>query len=387
MGMVARRIALLLVASASVVGAQPKSAVPALVGGHEVQKLTAPAGFIDDPIAVDDKRFAYVIADGAAKAELHVMTLADKTETVVDLAALTTHPIALELVGPRAFVVGTTEAGTQIGALVDIAAKAKVVYKVGPATQVTLVKRDGKQRIAVHNAVVDDKITHHTVELDALETGKRIASGPAIDLDTNNTSKKLDLHVNHWADGFTRAFGIKGGEWDKKENQRSPDVEAAYDVITGKFSDKQPIGDLFEQRKRFQILADAGGTLDFVRMNWDNQSVLVWRGGKSKPLELDQPLSNYDPKSLQGVPEADGTTWFALKVDPTNPDAVARKKADPEYYDIFRAGPDGKGIRKLRVLATGARHRFGVMKDQLWVMERSSGFDRGGKTLAIYKLD
>ena len=58
----------------------------------------------------------------------------------------------------------------------------------------------------------------------------------------------------------------------------------------------------------------------------------------------------------------DGTAWIALKVDPVNPDAVARKKADPEYLDIFRAGPDRKAVRKARVLATGVRHRFGVVK-------------------------
>jgi hypothetical protein len=404
MGMVARGIAVVVVAVASIVAAQPKSTAPVLVGGHEVQRLTATTGFIDDPIAFDDKRLAYVIADGSSKAELHVValgapaatgsgaTLTNPGEAIIDLAAITTHPITLELAGTRALVIGTTEAGAQIAALIELTAQAKrpagaVVYKLGPATQITLVKRDGKERIAVHTVTADDKLTRHSFEIDALDTGKRIAAGPTLELDGNNTSKKLDFHINHWADGFTRAFGVKGGEWDKKENQRSPDVEATYDVITGKLSDKHPIDDLFEQRKRFQVLADAGGTVDFVRTSWDNTGVLAWRNGKPKPLELDQPLSSYDPKSLQGVLEADGTTWIALKVDPTNPDAVARKKADPEYFDIFRAGPDNKAVRKLRVLSTGARRRFGVVKDELWVFERSSGFDRGGKSLAIYKLD
>jgi hypothetical protein len=128
------------------------------------------------------------------------------------------------------------------------------------------------------------------------------------------------------------------------------------------------------------------GALDFVKLAWDNQTLQIWRAGKPKPLELDQPLSSYDPKSLQGSVGTD-VAWLALKVDATNPDAVARKKADPEYFDVFRAGNDGKAVRKLRVLGTGARYRFGVMKDALWVVERSPGFDRGGKTLTIYKVD
>src|ERR1700759_264471 len=55
------------------VNATPKPTVPSLVGATEVQKLTAPTGFIDDAIAFDDTRFAYVVADGSEKTELHVL--------------------------------------------------------------------------------------------------------------------------------------------------------------------------------------------------------------------------------------------------------------------------------------------------------------------------
>jgi hypothetical protein len=75
-----------------------------------------------------------------------------------------------------------------------------------------------------------------------------------------------------------------------------------------------------------------------------------------------------------------------LKTDPVNPDAVARKKADPEYVDVFQAGPDGKAIRKARVLETGLRVRFGVAGARFWLLERSSGFERGGKTLTLYSF-
>jgi hypothetical protein len=395
--MLARGLVLFGVGIGTVASAQPTpmpKVPPAksgpLVGATEVQKLTAPAGFIDDAIAFDDQRLAYVVADASAKAELHVTT-PNQPEIVIDLAPVTLHPIALRLMGPRILVVGTTEDGKQNAALLELTAISKtkppgtIVYKLGPATHITVITRDGKPRIAVHNATALASGTRHEVELDALETGKRVAAGRAVEVDSVQTSKQLDLKINHWADGMTRAFGIKGGEWDKKENQRSPDVEATYDLITGKFSDRHPIQDLFEQRKRFQTLADAGGTLDFVRMAWDNQTVQAWRGGVAKSLELDQPISAYDPKSLQGVIAGDGTVWLALKVDPVNPDAVARKKADPEYLDIFKVGSDGKAVRKIRVPATGLRHRFGVIRDQIWVLERSSGFDRGGRTLTIYK--
>jgi hypothetical protein len=119
----------------------------------------------------------------------------------------------------------------------------------------------------------------------------------------------------------------------------------------------------------------------------DNSAIELWRGGKGVKVALDQPLSQYDTKSLQGVINADGSAWIALKVDPVNAEAVARKKADPEYLDVFRVGADGKATRKARVLAKGLRHKFGVIDNSMfWLLERSSGFERGGRALTVYQL-
>lgn len=357
------------------VGAQPAKPPPPLVGATEVQSFGAPIGFVDDAIAFDDQRLAYVVADGSTKTELHIAQ-PNTPEVVTDLSPVTLHPIALKLLGARTFVVGLDANNDQIGAMLD---KGKVAWKVGPATHITVITREGAQRIAI------DRVTgtRHEVELDSLDNGKRVAAAHAFESD----GKALDFHLNHWSDGWTKAYGIKGGEWDRKENQRTADVEATYDLVTGKFSDRHPIQDLFEQRKRFQVLADASGSLDFVRMSWDNTGVVAWRAGKPLPLDLDQPLAQYDPKSLQGELQPDGSVWIALKVDPVNPDAVARKKADAEYLDIFKAGADGKAVRMMRILATGVRHRFGVIKDKVWLLERSNGFDRGGKALTLYTIN
>src|SRR5450432_2633119 len=350
------------------VAAQPAKQPP-LVGATEVQSFGAPTGFIEDAIGYDDQRIAYVVADGSTKTELHIAQ-PNVPEVVVDLSAFTLHPISIKLLGSRVFVVGLDANNEQMGAMLD---KAKVIWKVGPATHITVLDK----KIAIDHLTG----TRREVELASLETGKRIAAGHAFELDVTGTNKALDFHVNHWSDGWTKAYGIKGGDWDRKENQRTADVEATYDVVAGKFIDRHPIQDLFEQRKRYQVLADADGSLDFVRMSWDNTSVVAWRGGKPQTLETDLPLSQYDPKSLQGNLQGD-TTWIALEVDPVNAEAVARKKADPKYLDIFKAGSDGKAVRKMRVLeATGVHYRFGVIHDKVWLLERSPGFDRGGKSL------
>ncbi|CAN5717037.1 hypothetical protein BH11MYX1_BH11MYX1_23010 [soil metagenome] len=372
-------------ASAPVTPVPPRAPVPPLVGATEVQTLTAPSGYIGDAIAYDATRLAYVVSDGQAKSELHLVT-PGAPEAVVDLAALTLHPLSIELLGSKAFVVGLEAHNEQVGALIDLAPAAKkpILFRVGPSTNITVIKRDGVRRIAQHRL----EGSRHEIELDAIESGKRIALR-GFELDPTNTNKALDFHVNHWSDGWTKAYGLEAGEWNPKENMRMPNVEATYDVVAGKISEKHPIADLFEQRKRYQVLADAGKTasVDFVRLAWDNSGLVAWRSGKATPIELDQPLGQYDAKSLQASVQADGSTWIALKVDPVNPDAVARQKADPEYFDLFKAGPDGRAVRKMRVLASGIRFRFGVMRDQIWLLARSNGFDRGGTTLRIYTIN
>ncbi len=370
---------------------RPKLA--ALEGATVVATYASATGFIDDPVAGDATRLAYFVSDAAsAGALLHVVTLADGSDTSIELGPVTNHPISIELVGERAFVVGTLDDGNQMAALVELHDVGKTkpagtaVYKLGPAKSITAITRDGKRRVAVHRATATKSGgVVHDVDLVAIESGQRVAAARSLELDGNGEAAALDFHLNHWSDGMTRAYGIKGGEWNKQSDRRSPNVEASYDLLTGKFETKT-ISDLFEQRKRYQVLADAAAGLDFVHMSWDLQTVQVWSGGVPHDVQLDQPVSSYDPKSLQGIVEPDGSAWIALKVDPVNVEAVARKKADPEYLDIFRAGADGKAIRRMRVLATGIRHRFGVLGDKLWLVERNNGFERGGKSLTLYAL-
>lgn len=385
--------AAILGCSVAALAAGPAPENPPLVGATEVVAIAPQPGlFVDDPVASDAQRLAYVLADDAGKTELHVLTVATNQEAVVDLAAVTHHPTALHLVGERAFVIGDDD-GKPHAALVELAAHGKsrpagtVVYKLGPASQIAVITRAGKTRVAIDRETPTDAGTRHEVELVAIETGRRIASGRPFEVDGTGYDKQLDFHVNHWSDGMTLAYGIKGGEWDRKEDQRSPDTEATYDLVSGRIVAKKPIQDLFEQRKRFQVLASAGGTLDFLRMKWNNSVVQIWHGGAKTDAVLDQPIATYAPKSLQGVVEPDGSAWIALAVDPVNPAAVAHQKTDPEYLDVFHAGSDGKAERVARVLAPGLHEQFGVMgHDRFWLLERSSGFARGGRKLTLYQL-
>ncbi|MGE0547666.1 MAG: hypothetical protein AB7O24_00965 [Kofleriaceae bacterium] len=368
-----------------------RPALPVLVNATEVARFEASGGFIDDVVTSDASRIAYVISNASTKAELHVVTLSDRAEQVIDLSAITLQPTAIALAGSRALIVGAGEAGQQVGAIIELTARSKVkpagtiVSKIAPAAHITVISRGGKSQIAVHRVTPKTGGEIHKVELLALDTGRKLATARSFELDLNRFNKPLDLRVNHWSRGFTMAHGIKGGQWDKKEDQRSPDVEASYDLVTGKVSGTQAIGDLYEQRTRFEVLA--GTTVDdFVRVD-PMKGLQLWHDGKLRPIELDQPSTSYDLKTTLGVVNSDGSAWLAIKIDPVNAEAVARQKADPEYLDLFKVEPSsGKAVRKARVLATKTRYFLGVANDRLWLIERNAGFERGGKSLVVYSL-
>lgn len=372
------------VLTASTALAQPKSEPTPLLGAKDVVRAAPANGFVDDVATADADTFIYVVSDGVAQAALHVVTLATKEEAVVDISTITLQPVALQMVGKRVLVVGSND-GKQVAALVELAGKkaGSTIYQVAPADNITPIVRDGKPRLAVRRMTTTGDSTKHSVDILAIENGKRVQAGKGITLDGTGMEKKLEFRVNHWSDGWTKAYGIKAGEWDRKEDQKAPDQEATFDLVTGKL-DKQKITDLFDQKKRFGTLADAGGKLDFVRVANNGASLEYWRAGKMRALELDQKLTDYDPKSLQAFVAADGSGWLALKVDPVNAEAVARKRADPEYLDVFKISADGKATRKARILAKGIRHRFGVAGDRFWVIERNASIERGGKTITLY---
>jgi hypothetical protein len=373
------------------------------VNATPLLQLVPSFGMFDDVIASDGARLAYIVTDTAEKVELHVRDLATNEERGIEISAFTLHPKYIELVGKRVFVIGQNEDGRHVATLIELEANGSkpagsAVYMLGPANDITVITREDRRRVAVHKASVTGSVVRHQVSLHMLDTGARIGNERTFDLDAESRNDKHDFRVNHWSDGYTRAHGIKGGEWVPKEGVRMPDTEATYDLVTGRIS-KKPITDLFEQRRRFQALAGYVGPLDFLRMSRDNTTIEWWRGGHMTELQLDEPASNYDASSLHSVLLPDGSGWLALTVDPVNPGAVARRKSDPVFLDVFRLTADGKGERVARVPSKGVRYTFGmalppphakptgpVTATRFWLLEKNKGGVRGGTSIIVFQL-
>jgi hypothetical protein len=357
-------------------------------GVTEVASFKPVKGFIDDPVAVGSAdRLAFIETDAATFATL-VVVEGGQPRARFGLPSATDVPVTLALLGEgdagRVLVISQAESGQQTGAVYDLAGKQ--VRRFGPAADVTLVERGKKQWVALHQTRPGARNTvQHQVELIDLQTGKRRGAPRRFGIDRQQRSADLDFTVNHWLDGWTRAVGTKGGRWDARANQRTPDVSAEYDVVDGKFVREQPIKDVVQHTRRFEVMAERADRALFVRISDDGTMPELWKRGEVESLVLDQPLQRYDGASISLAVDSAGATWLGLRVDPVNREAVKRGRADVETLDIFRLRGDRATLRA-SLPVTKRRVRWGALGDVVWVVERNIGFDRGGTALTLYRL-
>lgn len=415
---------LVAVTALAAVTASAHAAPEPLVGATEVARI-APDGAIADGAIADDGAglLAYGWSDQATRAEVRVLDLATgKDVRTIDVSAL---GVRLERVwllgtgdGQTVFVVARAEdEALRVGALYD--ASGAELRRFGPADGLAVIERRaglaggqlGKKakkakkpkppkkgakpapstaRPGFESLVISYKVAPHksggdvhTVEAFQPVSGKRVGKARSLHL-VDGYDAKLDFRLNHWADDWTAAVGVKGGEWVKKENQRSPDVEARYSLLDGKFTSTAAIRDLYEHAGRYGVLAQFPNHGTFVRVADDLAGLELWRGGAKLAVTLDQPFDQYDLKSVSWT-RGSGELVIGLKVDPWNAGAVKRKRQDPEYLDLYRVDDAGKATRVARVLATKKKLVMGSAAGRLWLAERNLGFD-GSKSLTLYTI-
>jgi hypothetical protein len=375
----------------------PAAAQPELDGATLQTTFKPQTGFADDWFAFDGGggRLLWVNADAAAHAEIRVVDLAQGGAQLaaVDISAFTSAPVRADFVldGNHFFVVARPDAdGPATAALIDGAGK--VVRKFGPATD--LVLRTGGARPEVVAYTRETKAARkgpaavvHTIDVFDLASGKRRVHRQ-LAADDGGQVAKLDFRIVAFEKDYTAIFGIKGGYWDKKEDQRTPDVEGWYDVDAGKFTRRSEIADVMTSVKKQKLYADHPNQDPFL-MVADDLSTLLWvDAGVPRTIELAEPFGHYDYKSLQVQPGgAGGAVRFALTIDPVNADAVARKRAVTEYVDLYQLDPGAaKAVRRARLKKTGAGFRFRATGEYWAVQPRHIGFTRGGPELRLYKL-
>jgi hypothetical protein len=363
--------------------------------------VTPVRGFVDSPLAFDAAggRLLYVNSDAAELCELVVWDLNTKTEVMrIDLKPFTSSPLAIhEVIDGEHFLViakGASE-GTVAGAIID--RKGAVTRKLGPATDIVRTQYEGTEAVSVYQreeiapkTKKDRPIVRHTVEVFALQSGKRLGKRAVIAADLEGFIKKLDFKINHWAHGYTRAVGIKGGEYDKKEDQRSPNVEAWYDLPRATFARRLSIPDLVEHTKRRQVLAQHPNESTFVAIAPDLSGLVAYNEGAGPtPIDLAEPFRHYLHTSFLPQPARPGQPlFFTLEIDPVNPDAVERKRAEEKWLDLYMLAP---GVRRAQRVARlpldddQPGYRWRAQSTRWVLIPRHVGFERGGPSLLIYE--
>lgn len=397
----------LVLAWASSSVAQPRPKGPPLVDVSAVKTVKPTQGFIDDPFVIDSagSRLLYVNADAGYMAEMHVLDLTQRGARLarIDISKLTTTPVSVRFLDDGYFVVSRPEGKQATAFLLDQAGQVKRTF--GPADHIALTTRDGTPLVATHSVehkeyryrggrrrgrikLPGNGEFHHTVQFHTLAGKTPFGKPRVLVADDKGLVSDLDLRIAYWANGYTRVVGVKGGQWDAKEDQRSPDTEGWYDVITRTFEKRLPITNLMEHTLLMRQWANHDNEAEFLAVKKGLVGVeLVTPTGRSD-IALAEPFRHYDPKSLVYQPSDDGLFYFTLKIDPVHPEAVARKKADPEYLDLYeyRVG-EKKARRRGRILLTSKRTMSWQASDSYWVVvPRLMGFSRGGKELTIYQL-
>ncbi len=369
-----------------------------------VATLSPDEGFIDDPFAFDHagSRLLYVNSDTGTSATVVVVDALQRTELMrVSLKAFTLRPSKVEFaLDGEHFVVWTEDSKTGRKRVALIDKKGKVIRKFGPALDIVRSNYEGNDALVVHDvgaiksrkkasAGEEPVVVRHSVAVYSLANGKLIGKKSNLDLDATDRSPELDFTLKYWIEDFTIAVGIKGGAWDAKEDQRSPDFEGWYVMPTQTFAKRLPIKDLVAHREHMARMVKFAKRSRDIVVRHNLSGVDFIEDGAFTSISLAEPFHHYDAQSLVTQASSEGNLFFTLTIDPVHPDAAAARRAVTPWMDLYEYNPaTKKAVRRARLLPPkGRKHTWRATTNNWAIMPRHIGFDRGGTKLLLYQLD
>ncbi|MBL4635114.1 MAG: hypothetical protein JKY56_14675 [Kofleriaceae bacterium] len=386
----------------SLVASEASADKKALVESATLAQTISPAeGFIDDPFTFDSagSRLLYVNSNTENQAQLVVVDAVQNTILRrVDIASFSKKPSRVEfaLEGEHYLVWGEEKAGKVKVALID--SKGKIVRSFGPAVDVVSTRYQGVEAVVVHD-VGDIKarkrqkdnqpVIRHSVGIYSVAKGKLLGKKSNLDLTGENESPSLNFRFKYWTENFTVAVGIKGGEWDRKEGQQSPDVEGWYSMPNRTFSKRLAIPNLIEHRQRLARLMKHSGKGNMVVVKRNLSGIDFVKEGLFSAIELAEPFHHYNAGSLVVQQSEGAEVFFTITIDPVHPDAAAERKAVKPWVDLYEYLPGTKkAVRRARMLGYGTRRYAWRANHDYWaIVPRHIGFERGGTSILLYKLD
>jgi hypothetical protein len=371
-----------------VLAAASASAESTKVWSHKPSK-----GFIDDPMAFDrgEGRFAYVHTDSAQFMKIVVVkTSSFKPETEIKVGDATLVPKGLHFTadGKRLVLIWMDGYKGTHGAMLYDLRSGKRLKKVGSATHAAVVGHKGKQLLVLTTTKATAQGGNdHTIT--AYHTGSfRRAGGGHVAVGADLNIKNLKLRLLYWEPGHASLVGMQKGKYDKKRDIRLPERGVRYDVLDRKIVWAEAPKDVVAWHRTTTMRPNHPGQLRFLEVSDDLKS-LHYVDANNNLGKVATPVAwkIYEPKSLEQHESWDGKSLhFSMTVDPVNPDAVRRKKADAERVDIYRVDP-GPKARPVGQVLTGKRlFSWEPGRRFFSYLVKLKGFSRGGREIRIYRV-
>lgn len=349
-------------------------------------------GFVDDAIAFSDDgaRMAFMLSDSATFMEIAILELSSKKIIKrLPMGAVTRVPKALHFVGDSALLLlwSDSQKGDHGADLIWLDGKKKTKQIKG-ATHLQLVKYEGAKVLAAAYRR-DKKSGAYKVRVQIHRlTDLRRTRAKSVAVRADATIKRPALRVLYWGPGMINLVGLKRGKYDKKRDIRLPDVAVWYDVLRGKEVSTFTPQKLIKWNHALEMREKHPHQRRFLHVD-RNFKPLYLADERNTLVEIKTPVAwrLYEPKSLVQRESIDGKELiFSMTIDPVNPDAVARKKADKERADLYRVGPGGKALPLGKVFTDKRRFTWVTGKGHFAYLRKLKGFGRGGKSLELHAI-
>jgi len=349
-------------------------------------------GFIDDPMAFDasGSRFGYVHTDSAQFMSIVVLktsTFKPEVEIKVGDATMVPKRLVFSPDGTRlVFLWMDGYKGTR-GALLYELPSGKMLKKLGPANHARVILYKGQQVLCLTTTASAAGATNHTVTAYRTKDFRRVAGGKTV-VGADLSIKKPPIRLLYWEPGNATLVGMQKGVYDRKRDIRLPERGVRYDVLARKIIWAEEPKEVVAWTKATTMRPNHPGQLRFLEVSDDLQTLHhVDMNNALGSVTTPVKWSLYEPKSLEQSESWDGREiYFSMTIDPVNPAAVRRKKADLERMDLYRLDPGPKATPLGQVLTDKRRFAWKAADRHFAYLVKLKGFGRGGKEIRVYTV-
>ena len=189
-------------------------------------------------------------------------------------------------------------------------------------------------------------------------------------------------------------LALQHGGYDPRRDIKTPDQLALIDVWQRQVVKSMPIRDHFAWAKIRNHLAGSNDRLALLRAfprvdAVKNAFTVMTPPDRQHSLRLNVPLSDYQTSTFR-LETTTGQWRFGLLTDPLNPAALARKRQDPVFLDVFivnktenMAEDSSPRVRVPVGVAPVSWHSEGPV---LVVKRKHRHFSRGARSIELYRL-